>query len=47
MATIHYARLDEYWRKEEKYAFLDQQAHVGNVAWQPITPDKRHTWRRA
>jgi predicted helicase len=44
MATIHYARLDEFWRKEEKYAFLDEQHHVGNVAWQPITPDKRHTW---
>lgn len=44
MATIHYARLDEFWRKEEKYAFLDEQRHVGNVAWQPITPDKRHTW---
>lgn len=44
MATIHYARLDEFWRKEEKYAFLDEQSHVGNVDWQPITPDKRHTW---
>jgi predicted helicase len=44
MATIHYARLAEFWRKEEKYAFLDEQRHVGNVAWQPITPDKRQTW---
>ncbi|MFN8495041.1 MAG: type ISP restriction/modification enzyme [Caldilineaceae bacterium] len=44
MATIHYARLDEYWRKEEKYAFLEEHGHVGAVAWQTITPDKRHTW---
>ena len=44
MATIHYARLAEFWRKEEKYAFLDEQRPVGNVAWQPITPDKRQTW---
>lgn len=44
MATIRYARLDEFWRKEQKYTFLEQQAHVGNVPWQPITPDKRHTW---
>ena len=44
MAKIHYARLDEFWRKEEKYTFLDQHGHVGTVDWQPIAPDKRHTW---
>ena len=36
MATIHYARLDEFWRKEEKLGLADEQRHVGSVAWQPI-----------
>ncbi len=44
MATIHYARLDEFWRKTEKYAFLEEQGHVGNIDWQLIAPDKRHNW---
>jgi len=44
MATIHYARLDEFWRKQEKYDFLEQHEHVGNVDWQAIAPDKHHLW---
>jgi predicted helicase len=44
MAKIHYARVDEFWRKEEKYAFLDEQQHRGNVAWQEIQPDAKHSW---
>ena len=44
MATIHYARLDEFWRKTEKYAFLEEQGHVGNVEWQLIAPDKHYLW---
>lgn len=44
MATIHYARTDEFARKGEKYDFLDQHAHVGGVDWRILTPDKRHTW---
>ena len=44
MATIHYARLDEFWRKEQKYDFLDQHGHVGTVDWQVLAPDKHHLW---
>jgi predicted helicase len=44
MARIHYARVDEFWRREEKYAYLDQQQHGGNVAWQEIQPDAKHNW---
>ena len=29
------------------FAFLDEHQHVGNVAWQELTPDKRHTWLTA
>ena len=30
--------------KERTFAFLEEKQHVGNVAWQALTPDKRHTW---
>ena len=41
---IFYSRVDEFWRKEEKYRFLDEKQHYGNIEWRPIEPDKRHTW---
>ena len=41
---IFYARVDEFWRKEEKYNYLDSKGHHQNVEWQQITPDNRHTW---
>ena len=41
---IFYARVDEFWRKEEKYHYLNSQAHYREVEWQQITPDRRHTW---
>ena len=41
---IFYARVDEFWRKEEKYNYLDSKGHYQNVDWQQITPDSRHTW---
>ena len=30
--------------KARTFAFLDECKHVGNVAWQKLTPDKRYTW---
>ena len=44
MAKIFYARVDEFWRREEKYAFLDEKQHRGNIEWQEITPDAIHNW---
>ncbi len=44
---IHYSRMDEYWRKEEKYDFLDQKQQRTNIEWEEITPDKNHTWLTA
>jgi len=46
-ANIYYSRLDEYWRKEQKYDFLDQKQQRTNIEWQEITPDKNHTWLTA
>ena len=31
-------------RKERTFAFLEEKQHVGNLDWQEIKPDKRHTW---
>ena len=30
--------------KERTFAFLEENQHVGNVVWQELTPDRRHTW---
>jgi predicted helicase len=43
-AKIYYARMDEFWRKEEKLRHLEELEHIGNVVWQEITPDQKHTW---
>ena len=44
LSEIFYARVDEFWRKEEKYRYLNSKEHYGNIEWQRITPDKRYTW---
>ena len=41
---IFYARVDEFWRKEEKYRYLDSKKQYASVKWKRITPDKRNTW---
>ena len=41
---IFYARVDEFWRKEDKYRYLDSKEHYHNIEWNPITPDQRNTW---
>ena len=43
-AEIFYARVDEFWRKEDKYRYLDSKEHYRNIEWKPITPDQRYTW---
>ena len=43
-AEIFYARVDEFWRKEDKYRYLDSKKYYQNIEWQPITPDRRYTW---
>ncbi len=41
---IWYAAVPIDWRKEQKYGFLDEKADYTNIAWQEISPDKKHTW---
>ena len=43
-ARIFYYRTDDAWNKDQKFAFLSQSEHVGNVPWQTLQPDERHTW---
>ena len=41
---MFYARVDEFWRKEEKYHYLEAMERYSNIEWQPIRPDKHYTW---
>ena len=41
---IFYARVDEFWRKEDKYRYLDSKEYYRNIEWKSITPDHRYTW---
>ncbi len=44
-SRIFYYQADELWNKKEKFDFLTQRQHVGNIEWKPpIQPDARHTW---
>ncbi|HLM58680.1 MAG TPA: type ISP restriction/modification enzyme, partial [Pyrinomonadaceae bacterium] len=43
-AKIFYARTDEFWRRGQKYAFLDEKQHVEGVEWQDLQPDEKHNW---
>ncbi len=43
-AEIFYARLDEFWRKEDKYRYLDSKEHYRNIEWSSITPARQYTW---
>ena len=43
-AKVFYARVDEFWRKEDKYRYLDSKKHCRNIEWQSIIPDRRCTW---
>jgi predicted helicase len=41
---IFYARIDEWWRREEKYAYLETVADWRGVEWQELHPDRHATW---
>jgi predicted helicase len=46
-AKIYYARVDEFWRKAEKYDFLNDKGYIGNIEWQEISPDSKNNWLTA
>ena len=43
-AEIFYARVDEFWRREDKYRYLDSKEHYRNIEWRSITPARQYTW---
>ncbi len=43
-ALISYSVVGEYWRKEEKYDYLDDVRSVTGVSWKSVHPDKRFDW---
>jgi predicted helicase len=43
-AKIYYARMDEFWRKEQKLDCLEKFESVQDVDWQEIEPDKKYVW---
>lgn len=43
-AEIYYARLDEFWTKEEKYEFLEKSENLYNIEWQSINPNSKNHW---
>ena len=44
LARILYNDETSIWSKERTFAFLEENQHIGNLAWQELTPDKRYTW---
>ena len=41
---IYYTRLDEFWKKEQKYEYLNEKVKAENVVWQELEPDEKHNW---
>ncbi len=41
---IFYSRADDFWRKEDKFSFLESCGACSGVKWQEISPDAKHTW---
>ena len=41
---IFYYRTDDLWNRKQKFDFLNERGHIGNIDWQAICPDTRHTW---
>ena len=41
---LFYYRTDDLWDRKRKFDFLNERQHIGNIEWQPIQPDVRHTW---
>ncbi len=43
-ARIFYYRTDDLWNKKQKFDFLNECEHIGDIDWQIVQPDTRHTW---
>ncbi|MFN9467125.1 MAG: type ISP restriction/modification enzyme, partial [Pseudanabaena sp.] len=43
-AQIYYARMDEFWRKEQKLSCLEKFESLQDVDWKEVKPDSKYTW---
>ena len=43
-ACLFYHHTDDLWNKKQKFDFLTEREHIGDIAWQSIQPDKQYTW---
>ena len=41
---IFYYCTDDLWNRKQKFDFLTEHQHVGQIDWNPVQPDARHTW---
>ena len=41
---VFYARLDEFWKKEQKYEYLNANDSRGKIKWGKIKPDAKYNW---
>jgi predicted helicase len=44
LATIKYASLDEFWRKEQKLQYLNEKSSYVNVHWKDVFPNQNSIW---
>ncbi|HYG98806.1 MAG TPA: type ISP restriction/modification enzyme, partial [Terriglobales bacterium] len=42
--NLFYVSMDDYWRKEQKYNFLDEAVSASRVQFVELTPDRKNNW---
>ena len=43
-SRLYYYQTDELWNKQQKFDFLNESQHTGNIAWQTLQPNAQYTW---
>ena len=43
-SKVFYACVGEFWRKEDKYFYLDSKRNYQNVEWNLVKPCRNHIW---
>ena len=43
-ATIHYAEAGAYWKKAQKYDWLERAGDLDGLMWRELEPNKRNVW---
>ena len=43
-SQLFYYRTDELWNKQQKFDFLNENQHIGNIMWQTLQPKTQYTW---